>query len=69
MVSFSLQAVWIYLSQRRGGGGGGGGGGGTETPTQHFTSRSSSFVKLNGKKHFERKTELFNVWVFWRKVS
>ena len=31
VVSFSMQVVWIYLSQRRGG---------TETPTQHFTCRS-----------------------------
>ena len=38
VVSFSMQVVWKYLSQRRGGGGGGGGG--TEIPTQHFICRS-----------------------------
>ena len=57
VVSFSMQVVWMYLSQRRGG---------AETPTQHFTCRSlrkfSSRVHLlnkKEKKHFERKTELF----------
>ena len=34
VVSFSMQVVWKYLSQRRGGGGG------TEIPTQHFICRS-----------------------------
>ena len=50
MVSFSMQVVWMYLSQRRGGG--------AETPTQHFTCRSlrkfSSRVHLLNKK--EKKT-------------
>ena len=63
MVSFFMQVVWMYLSQRRGGGGGGD----SDTNTAFhlpfaskikFSSRVHLLNKI-GKKHFERKTELF----------
>ena len=59
VVSFSMQVVWIYLSQRRGGD--------RDTNTTFhlpfaskvkFSSRVHLLNKI-GKKHFERKTELF----------
>ena len=59
VVSFSMQVVWIYLLQRRGGD--------RDTNTTFhlpfaskvkFSSRVHLLNKI-GKKHFERKTELF----------
>ena len=60
VVSFSMQVVWMYLSQRRGGGG---------QRHQHNISPAVRFElnssrvhllnKIGKKKHFERKTELF----------
>ena len=59
MVSFSMQLVWMYLSQRRGGD--------RDTNTTFhlpfaskikFSSRVHLLNKI-GKKRFERKTELF----------
>ena len=49
MVSFSMQVVWMYLSQRRGG---------AETPTQHFTCRS--LRKFSSRVHLLNKTKLLN---------
>ena len=62
VVSFSMQVLWIYLSQRRGGEGD------RDTNTTFhlpfaskvkFSSRVHSSNKIGKKKHFERKTELF----------
>ena len=55
VVSFSMQVVWIYLSQRRGGGD-------SDLPFASkvkFSSRVHLLDKIGKKKHFERKTELF----------
>ena len=55
MVSFSMQVVWIYLSQRRGGGGD------SDLPFASKVKFSSRVHLLDKKekKHLERKTELF----------
>ena len=55
VVSFSMQVVWIYLSQRRGG---------TETPTQHFTCRSVFILSSFDYKYLSMVNTLAFTWLF-----
>ena len=65
MVSFSMQVVWIYLSQRRGED--------RDTNTTFYLSFGSK-VKFSSRVHLLKSTSngkqnYVNVWIFWKKVS